>query len=366
MRAANQRVAVGENVLRLEVGEPGTPAPQAVLEAAQKAITDGQIGYTDALGLQSLRERIALYYGECYGLDLSPDRVVVTTGASGAFVLSFLAAFEPGDRIALVSPGYPAYRQILEALGNEAVVLEAQAETRYQPSADMIRSQNNLQGLLVASPANPTGSMLKSHELEELLSVCHEKKIHVISDEIYHGITYGEPANTALEYSDDVIVINSFSKYFSMTGWRIGWMVVPDTLIRTIDRLTQSLFISSNKLSQLAATAAFDAQDDLEAYVSAYAENRASLLRDLRNGGITDIAPPDGAFYLYANVSDLTSDSDAFCKQMLNEINVASTPGIDFDAARGHQTVRFSFAGPNKDIREAGKRLVDWLASMSG
>ncbi|MGI9383681.1 MAG: pyridoxal phosphate-dependent aminotransferase [Methyloligellaceae bacterium] len=365
MRAANAREASGADVIHMEVGQPGTSAPRAVIEAAKSALDRDRLGYTEALGLPELRERIAAHYKQVYGVLVSPDRVVVTTGSSAGFVLAFLAVLDPGGRIALPSPGYPCYSRILRALGGEAATIETDGATRWMPVPDQIEAEAQraeLQGLLLASPTNPTGTMLVGDALGDLVAACEARGLWFISDEIYHGLDYTEPAKTALAFSDAVIVINSFSKYFSMTGWRIGWMVVPDGLVRTIERLAQNLYISPPTLSQHAAIAAFDARDDLEAIKAVYAENRDLLLEALPKAGLTEILPADGAFYLYADVTRFTNDSAAFARRMLNDIGVAVTPGIDFDAERGNRYIRFSYAGRTEEMAEAARRLRSWLA----
>jgi len=361
MRAANERGAVGEDVLHLEIGQPGTPAPRGVIEAARAALDRDRIGYTDATGIPSLRARIARHYRDTAGVELDPTRVVVTTGSSGGFLLSFLACFDPGDRVALAAPGYPAYRNILHALGVEPVLLETEPEHRFQPTPELLaRAGGRLDGLIVASPSNPAGTMLGRDELADLADCCAERGIRLISDEIYHGITYAMPAVSALEVSADAIVINSFSKYFSMTGWRLGWMVLPEALLRPVECLAQNLFISAPALSQIAGEAAFDCGEELDRHVAAYGRNRARLLRELPQAGFDRLAPADGAFYIYADVSERTNDSEAFCQRMLAETGVAATPGIDFDPARGARFVRFSFAGPEAEIAKALERLHAW------
>jgi len=361
LRAANERAASGADVLHLEVGQPATPAPQAVLAAARAALERETLGYTDALGVPALREAIARHYRRTYGLALDPARIVVTTGSSGAFLLAFLAAFDEGDRVAMASPAYPAYRNILTALGIVPVELSAGPAERYQMSIDLLRRHaGKLDGVVVASPANPTGTMLAPDELASLARYCRDMGMRLVSDEIYHGIVYGKTAATALATSDDVIVVNSFSKYFSMTGWRLGWMVVPPDMLRAVECLAQNLFISPPALSQHAAMAAFDCHDELRANVARYAENRALLLEELPRAGIENFAPADGAFYLYADIAQLTNDSVAFCQRMLREIGVACTPGADFDPLRGHATMRLSFAGSTETIAAAARRLIDW------
>ncbi len=362
MRAAAEREAAGGEVLHMEVGQPGTPAPPAVLEAVRLALDSDRVGYTLAQGIEPLRRRIARHYQESYGVDVDPERVMVTTGSSGGFLLSFLSAFEAGDRVALAAPGYPAYRNILTALGVEPVLLPSDAEHRFQPTPALLdQVPGPLDGLIVASPSNPTGTMLDRPQLAALVEYCADRGLRLISDEIYHGITYERPAVTALALSRDAIVINSFSKYFSMTGWRLGWMVLPEDLLRPVECLAQNFFISPPTLSQLGGLAAFEAREVLEGYVANYARNRAYLLQALPVAGFDRLAPADGAFYLYADVGHLTNDSEAFCRRMLAETGVATTPGLDFDPDRGHRFVRFSFAGPEAVMREAATRLQAWL-----
>ncbi len=361
MRAANELAAAGEDVLHLEVGQPGTPAPRQVIAAAQKALQDELLGYTDSMGIAELRQRIARHYGDFYGVGIDPARVVVTTGSSGGFLLSFLSAFEPGDRVAMAAPGYPAYRNILTALGVEPVLLETTAADRFQPTPVLLQAAGgDLDGLILASPSNPTGTMVGRAELEALVAWCREAGVRLISDEIYHGITYGSPGVTAAGLDDDAIVINSFSKYFSMTGWRLGWMVAPEALLRPIECLTQNLFISPPSLSQFAGIAAFECGDELAANVARYARNRAILLDRLPRAGFDRLAPADGAFYIYADVAHMTNDSPEFCRRMLAEAHVAATPGVDFDPFSGHKFVRFSFAGTEADMTAACGRLDAW------
>lgn len=362
MRAAAARDASAkgpaDRAVHLEVGQPGTPAPRLVREAAKRALDTDKLGYTLALGIPELRQAIARHYAGIHGIALDWERVCVTVGSSGAFLLAFLAAFDAGDRVALADPGYPAYRNILKALDCVPVGLAAGATTRFQPAPEML--DESLAGLIVASPANPTGSMLAPDALETLVRGCRAKGIRLVSDEIYHGIVYEGRARTALAFGDDMFVVNSFSKYFSMTGWRLGWLVVPPDMVRAVERLAQNLFISPPTLAQHAAVAAFGAREELEGHVRSYRANRDFLLGELPKAGFRDFAPPDGAFYLYCDVGHLTNDSAEFCKRMLAETGVAVTPGKDFDPARGHRTLRFSFAGTMDDMREAAARLRAW------
>ncbi|MBL8564928.1 MAG: aminotransferase class I/II-fold pyridoxal phosphate-dependent enzyme [Hyphomicrobiaceae bacterium] len=364
MSRAAAREAAGARVIHMEVGQPATAAPSTAREAAKQAIDAGPLGYTLALGTAALRERIAVHYHETYGVAVAPGRVVVTTGSSAGFVLAFLALFDAGARVGLPEPGYPCYRHILSALGQRPVSIETGPETRWMPTVEAVgalaSSPEGLDGLLIASPANPTGTMLEPERLAAIARTCEARGVWFISDEIYHGLTYAGPAETALRYSDEAVVINSFSKYFSMTGWRVGWMIVPERLVRPIERLAQNLFIAPPAISQVAALAAFDAKDELERNVASYAENRALLLDALPQIGFDRIVPADGAFYLYADVSRWTDDSLAFAGEMLDDIAVAVTPGIDFDPVRGRRFIRFSYAGSTADMREAVKRLAGW------
>ena len=361
MRAAGEREAAGGDVLHLEVGQPSTSAPRGVIAAAKAALDREVLGYTDAFGLPELRAAIARHYRDFYRLDVPQTRIVVTTGASGAFVLAFLAAFDPGDRVALALPGYPGYRHIANAFGIETVTIEAAADTRFQPNVELVAGiAGKLDGLIVASPSNPAGTMLAPDDLARLTRACGERAIRLVSDEIYHGIAFGTEMASAAAYSDDAIVVNSFSKYFSMTGWRLGWMVVPEDLLRAVESLAQNLFISPPTIAQHAALAAFDCHDELQANVARYARNRELLLEELPRAGFDSLAPADGAFYIYADVSRLTNDSQDFCRRMLCDIGVAATPGLDFDPARGHAFVRFSFAGSTEDMAEAARRLRAW------
>jgi aspartate/methionine/tyrosine aminotransferase len=363
MQAAAEREAQGHGVIHMEVGQPSTPAPRAALARVAQALERETLGYTVALGLPALRERIARHYAERHGVNVEPERVVVTTGSSAGFVLAFLALFDVGARVALPSPGYPCYRHILTALGQEPVPIVTDAAGRWMPTAaqiDAAARDDSVAGLVVASPANPTGTMLEPRRLAEIAAACRCAGVWLISDEIYHGLTYGIAAETALAHSGDAVIVNSFSKYFSMTGWRIGWLVVPPALVRPIERLAQNLYISPPTVAQVAALGAFDGMDELEANRRVYAENRELLLAELPRIGLDRIVPADGAFYLYVDVGEFTSDSLAFTKKMLAEIGVAATPGVDFDAKRGSRYVRFCYAGTTADMAEAARRLRGW------
>ncbi|MCT8160301.1 pyridoxal phosphate-dependent aminotransferase [Pseudoruegeria sp. SHC-113] len=361
MEQARRAEEAGRHVIHMEVGQPGTPAPEGARAALSKGMDAGALGYTVALGLPELRAGIARLYGEWYGVDLDPARVVVTSGSSGAFLLAFTALFDAGDRVGLGLPGYPSYRQILKALSLEAIGLQTAPENRFQPVAGDLAGQG-LDGLIVASPANPSGTMLGKQALGDLIGACADQGISFVSDEIYHGIQYGERAVSALEISDDVYVINSFSKYFSMTGWRVGWMVVPEDHVRTVERLAQNMFICAPHASQVAALGALESRAELEANMGVYTANRALMVEGLKAAGFTRFAPPDGAFYIYADVSAYTNDSLAFCEEILQEAGVAVTPGLDFDPARGGQWIRFSYARATADIEEGLSRLAAYMA----
>jgi aspartate/methionine/tyrosine aminotransferase len=364
MAAAAQLEAQGARIIHMEVGQPAQPAPMTARQAAQAALAHGRIGYTEALGLPSLRARIARHYNDTYGLSVDPARVVVTTGSSGGFILAFLTLFEPGDRVALANPGYPPYRHILSALDCEPVLIETSAAARWALSPEALIAAHRkkpLQGVLVASPANPTGTMMDAEALSRLIAVAEGEGIKVISDEIYHGLDYAFAAETAAKLSDRVVVINSFSKYFCMTGWRIGWMVMPEALVRPVERLQQNLAISVPTLAQIAAEAAFDGRAEMEAVKHGYEENRRILTEGLPKAGLDRFLPVDGAFYLYANIAHFSDDSLDFAKRMLNEAHVAATPGIDFDPIDGRHFVRFCYAGSAAEMHEAVARIGDWL-----
>lgn len=361
MEAARAAEEAGRHIIHMEVGQPGTPAPEGARRALAAAMEAGPLGYTVALGLPELRARIARHYGEWHGVDLDPARVVVTSGSSAAFILGFTALFDTDARVGLGDPGYPSYRQILRALGMQPVGIQTAAENRYQPVPGDL--PDGLDGLMLASPGNPTGTMLDRGALTALIEAARDRDISLISDEIYHGLHYDSPAVSALELTDEVYVINSFSKYYSMTGWRIGWMVVPDDHVRVIERLAQNFFICPPHASQIAALAAMDCEGELEANRAVYAANRALMLDGLPKAGFDRIAPPDGAFYVYADVSDLTDDSRAFAAEILDKAGVAVTPGLDFDPVRGGGTLRFSYARATADIEEGLARLAAFMAA---
>ncbi len=363
LAGATRREREGQDIVHLEIGEPGAPPPRAVREVAIAALDGRKVGYTEALGRPELRARIARHYRDCYGVAVSTERIAVTTGSSGGFALAFLALFDPGARVAIAAPGYPAYRNILEAFGIETVTIETAPENRFTVTAAMIEAEHlrkKLDGVLLMSPANPTGMMMRRDELRDICETCERLGIAFISDEVYHGLTYGEAAETALQFSDQVIVANSFSKYFCMTGWRIGWLVLPEHLIRAAECLQQSLSISVPYLSQIGAEVVFDAQEELQAVLAGYARNREILLNELPGMGL-DAQPADGAFYLYADISRHSDNSLEFCARLLDATGVGTTPGVDFDRRRGHSAIRLSFAGREANIIEAMRRLKTWM-----
>lgn len=365
LRNANLAEKQGHSIIHMEVGQPSAPAPAIVLKEAGKWLEKGRLGYTDALGLMQLRERIAHHYGETYNVDIGPERVAVTTGSSGGFNLAFLAAFDVGDKIGLPTPGYPAYRNILKALGLRVIEIATTQADRWTLSRDSLleaHEEHNLKGVLVASPANPSGTMLTPQALRDISESCDELGIRFISDEIYHGLVFNGEEHTAAAYSSNAIVVNSFSKYYCMTGWRVGWMVLPENLVRPVERLAQNLFISPPELSQRAAIVAFDAVDELEIVKKGYAANRTLIADSLPKMGLSDFLPVDGAFYFYVNFKSFTNDTLGFSNKMLREIGVAATPGADFDPINGNQYMRFSFAGAHAEMKQAMDRLGPWLA----
>jgi aspartate/methionine/tyrosine aminotransferase len=364
MAAAARIEAAGGKVIHMEVGQPAVGAPTPAIAAVQAVLGKSALGYTESLGIASLRARIARHYAETYGVTVSAERVIVTTGSSAGFILAFLSMFEPDDRVAIANPGYPPYRHILTALGCEPVLIETTAATRFALTGENLlaaHAKKPLAGVLVASPANPTGTMMTPGTLADLIRVAEGAGIKVISDEIYHGLDYAVPAETAVRLSDNALVINSFSKYFCMTGWRIGWMVAPKVLVRPIERLQGNLAISVPTLSQIAAEAAFDGRAELDAIKHGYQDNRKILIEGLPKAGLSKFLPVDGAFYLYADISEFSDDSFDFAKRLLEEAHVAATPGVDFDPIDGRHFVRFSYAGSAADMKEAVERIGGWL-----
>lgn len=366
--AANARAASlpagAPGIIRMEVGQPSTGAPRGAAEAAIRALNTGApLGYTEAFGLVSLRERIARHYLDHYGLIVPARRIAVTMGASGAFPLAFLAAFDPGDAIAMAAPFYPPYANIVQALGMRPQLLECDAATRFQPTVAMLEKLDpRPAGLIIASPCNPAGTMLAPDELAAIARWCHAEGVRLISDEIYHGLSWGTVAeSSAAAFSDSAVVVNSFSKYWSMTGWRIGWLVLPEDLIRPVECLAQNMFISAPHIAQVAAEAAMDCREELEGNKAAYAQSRSALLAGLPRAGFERIAAADGAFYLWCDVSALTNDSAAFSAAMMEGAGIAATTGLDFDRGRGGRFLRFSYCGREADMAAAPERLARWL-----
>ena len=386
MRAAAQREAAGHEVLHLEVGQPSTAAPQVVLEAASNALATNQLGYTEALGLPELRQAISDWYASEYKIDVPVEQIIATTGASGSCVLAFLTLWDPGARVGVLEPGYPCYRNDLQTFGIEAVPITVGPESNYRPTREQLDAVGHLDGLIIASPSNPTGTVLRHMDLQMLLDWANETGAALVVDEIYHGITYEDPAVSILELLDPrtktgqtgessdsqatVLVFNSFSKLFSMTGWRLGWIVAPPSLLTPLERLAQNLTIAPPTLSQVAGIAAFEGIEECRANVDRYRINRDLLVAGLRQAGITELAPPDGGFYIWCDIAHLlnsdTPDSQALCAAWLEEIGVAATPGIDFDPQRGHRFVRFSYAGEPHEMTEAMKRIASWIQSDGG
>ncbi|AQT47424.1 pyridoxal phosphate-dependent aminotransferase [Bartonella choladocola] len=362
LASANKKREAGEAVISMAIGQPAAPCPLIVREAAERALKDGHIGYTDSLGLTGLREKIAAYYEQYHRLAISPERIAVTTGSSAAFNLAFLTFFDVGDRVAITRPGYPAYRHIMKALGLDVVEIDTKGNGLLD--VKMLEEQHSrapIKGVLFASPSNPTGASIKPEELKNIVEFCREHNITVIADEIYHRLNFAAPDTTALAFGDDVTVINSFSKYYCMTGWRVGWMVLPKNAVRAVERISQNLYISAPELSQIAAISAFDATNELEKVKDTYRINRENLKKALPALGLKLLAPMDGAFYAYCDISKFSNDSTEFARKMLEETNVAATPGIDFDTLEGKRTLRFSYAGSPVAIDEALKRLDNWL-----
>lgn len=359
---ANALAAAGRTIFHLEAGQPGTRAPRLALEAAARALEGDVLGYTEALGRPALRQRIARHYRHMYGVEVPAERIVITAGSSASFVLAFLAMFDPGQSLAMANPGYPAYRNIAHALGLAPRLIECREAMQFRLTAKAIAGTVGVDGLLIASPANPSGTVIDERELKAIVEVCARRGVKLISDEIYHGITYGAHAQTALAYSNDVVVINSFSKFFSMTGWRIGWMVVPESLVRPIERLTQNFYISPPTISQVAALAALDAAAELDGHVRTYARNRDRVLTAVGAAGFGTVAPADGAFYVYADVAGFGMSATAFTRALLEEAGVAATPGVDFDPVAGDCWVRFSYAGSAQEVDRATDALVRWCA----
>lgn len=365
MDRANTLARNGKTIFHLETGQPGTKAPKRALEAATNALKEDALGYTEALGRPDLREGIARHYRRAHGLDIAPQRILITTGSSAGFLLAYTALFDVGQSLAMAVPGYPAYRNIAAATGVRPHFIDCREASQFRLRASDLAAAPDIAGALIASPANPSGAVIAADDLQEIVQICAKRKIWLISDEIYHGITYDGTAQTALAYSPDVVVINSFSKYYSMTGWRIGWMVVPEAIARAVERLAQNLYISPPTISQIAALAALDATEELDGHVRSYAANRDVLLAALRQANFGTVAPADGAFYLYADISPFGIDATKFTQRLLDEIGVAATPGLDFDPVEGHRWVRFSYAGAQSEVASAARALTEWCNKLA-
>lgn len=362
LREVNERAANGYDIKRMGAGQPNVGAPPEALEYAISMIRkDPRQGYTEAVGMPALQDRIASYYKSYYNTNVRSKNIVLTMGSSGGFILAFLAAFDAGDRVALTAPTYPAYRNMLKSMNIECVEIESSWETNYQPTVELLeKCKVDFDGLIINSPSNPTGTMIDPKTLKEICDWCHKKGIRVISDEAYHGITYENKAHTALQYSNETIVLNTFSKYFAMTGWRLGWMVVPEDLQDRIKKLAENLFVSPPTISQHLAFKIFDHLDILDKYVETYRENRNIILNELPKAGFDKLSSTDGAFYVYADIHNLTNNSEEFCRRMLDEAKVSTTPGSDFDLTRGHTTIRICYADKTEDIKDACHRLIKW------
>lgn len=361
---ANALARAGRTVFHLEAGQPGTKAPRKALAAATESLNAEPLGYTEALGRPMLRARIAKHYRDAHGLDVAPERIVITTGSSAGFILAFIAMFDHGETLAMAVPGYPAYRNVAHATGLKPHFIPCRDDVHFKLTSKAVASAPDIDGLLIASPANPSGTIIEEAELKAIVAQCRERKIKLISDEIYHGIEYGVTAQTALAHTNDVIVVNSFSKYYSMTGWRIGWMVVPEDYVRPIERLTQNLYISPPTISQVAATAAMDASEELDGHVRHYAQNRTRLLAAVKEAGFGSIAPADGAFYVYANVTPFGMKASDLAQRLLGETGVAATPGLDFDPEEGEQWLRLSYAGAPSEVEQAAQALTKWCRAL--
>lgn len=362
LRQVAERTAAGEDIISLAPGQPSRGAPDAALDYARKVLAnDTRQGYTEAMGMRLLRDRIAVFYRERYGIDLDYTRVGLGIGSSGSFILALMAAFDVGDTVAVTTPTYPPYRNFLKSLGLKVVEIETTAKTGYQPTADLLENAGlKFKGLMICSPSNPTGAIIDEQELKKICAWCDKNKVRLVSDEAYHGITYETPAQTALKFSDSAIVLSTFSKYFAMTGWRLGWAVMPENLTDRFKKLAENLFVSPPTLSQHLAYKIFDHIAELDEYVAEYRRNRDILRNELPAIGIDKLSAAQGAFYIYADVHHLTNNSEEFCARMLDEARVAMTPGTDFDPARGAGTIRISYAGKTTDILEACKRLKAW------
>ena len=363
---ANNLKSKGKDIIHMDVGEPGFKTPAHILEYAKTIIEQKKIGYTESIGMPELRSKISDHYKYWYGEEVDSENIAVTAGASGAFLLTLLAIFDPGDTVAIMTPYYPAYVNALKALNINIIYLEGDIKTSYQPTVEKLESiKKNINGIIMASPANPTGSSINTEDLKKIANWSKKNKVAIISDEIYHGVEYGKFSETILKYNQDAIVINSFSKYFSMTGWRLGWLVAPKKIINTIEKLSMSLFLCPPTFSQLIAIKAFEDYDILNKNVLIYKKNRDILISSFEDIGFFKYAPPDGAFYLYIDVSNITDDSTDLAIKLLKEAGVSSTPGKDFDYNLGNKFIRLSYAGDHKEILEGAKRIISWIKTKN-
>ena len=363
---ANNLKSKGKDIIHMDVGEPGFKTPAHILEYAKTIIEEKKIGYTESIGIPELRRKISDHYKYWYDEEVDSENIAVTAGASGAFLLTLLAIFDPGDTVAIMTPYYPAYVNALKALNINIIYLEGDIKTSYQPTVEKLESiKKNINGIIMASPANPTGSTINTDDLKKIANWSKKNKVAIISDEIYHGVEYGKFSETILKYNQDAIVINSFSKYFSMTGWRLGWLVAPKKIINTIEKLSMSLFLCPPTFSQLIAIKAFEDYDILNKNVLIYKKNRDILISSFEDIGFFKYAPPDGAFYLYIDVSNITDDSTDLAIKLLKEAGVSSTPGKDFDYNLGNKFIRLSYAGDHKEILEGAKRIISWIKTKN-
>jgi aspartate/methionine/tyrosine aminotransferase len=363
-RLAHTLKSQGRSIIHMEFGQPSTGAPRAAIAAAHRSLDSDGMGYWES---PPLKVRLARHYQETYGVLVDPDQFILTCGASPALVLALSSRFRPGDRVALARPGYVAYRNTLKALHLVPVEIACGAEDRFQLTAAKLAALDPPPaGVIIASPANPTGTIIPAEELAKIAALCRARKMQIVSDEIYHGLSYVGPARSMLEFAPDALVINSFSKYFSMVGWRLGWLLAPQDHVRRARAYVGNLFLTAPSLSQHAALAALDCREELEGHVGVYARNRALMLDALPQLGLKAIAPPDGAFYIYADIRHLTDDSLTFCKNLLVDTGVATAPGIDFDPVDGRYFIRMSFAVSTAEVAEAIARMTPWFAARAG
>ena len=365
LQQVNQRKAAGQDIISLAPGQPADGAPQAALDYGADLMRHGFMGYTEAIGMPQLRARISQWYRDYYDVDVPASRIVITIGASGAFLFTFMSMFDAGDKIALAAPGYPAYRNIMKSCNLVPVEIPTGPQTNYQPTISHLEELEEVpDGLLIASPSNPAGTLIPPEELAAICAWCQERGVRLIADELYHGVTFGEKADTVTRYTADAVAVNSFSKYFAMTGWRLGWMVVPGPAVERVKCLAESLFVAPPTLAQHVAYKTFDHTDILDGYVARYKTNLDILKEELPKAGIHRLSDTRGAFYLYADISNLTADTEVWARALLDGTGVAVTPGTDFDPVRGHQTIRISFAGSTAEVQEACNRIQTFVKKV--